>query len=476
MDYNPWLPPLESDRRFFDAFRRVGHAFHDGSLTADALANWRAERLGIVLSHVTASSPFYRRHFEGIDLGQVTPSDLTRLPFTTKDDLRTHMLDIVSGDIRRAMYYYQTTGTTGPATPCPRDTRESLASNFNAAMSIRKILTRLCGESARPALAVLAPNELHAACKTYADIGKDLGMMVLDAWPSSPAVGWRTAAEVLSRLKIDAAIGPPALFATLAKAAAHYGLDPKADFGLKAILCLGEVCSEPMKRNLASIWNCEVHDFVYGSQEAFIMAAADVDGHLVPSLPNYVWEVIDPDTGRSQPSGFGELCVTCLADGVKPLIRYRTGDLVDLSFDAAHPAAATSSLRVHGRSRDKVRIGLGDFSALELEQLALDGLTGCVGYQYELLAEGDTESVLLRVEMLKGVTPPPADRLASRLAERLSVPVRVELVAELDVRAGTGSWVSWKAARVLDRRAQPPGPSVDEANAAIAFTRAMRGR
>src|SRR5580658_6744741 len=387
MRYAPWLPPAESDRAFYEEFRAIGHAFHDGTLRRDVLEAWRERQLKAVLAHVTTSSPFYKNHFSGIDLGRVRPQDLSTLPFTTKADLRDQMLGMVSGDVRDAMYYYQTTGTTGPATPCPRGIRESVASNFNVAMSLKKILTKVCGAEAKPIVAVLVPNELHSACKTIADVCKDLGILVLDAWPGSPVMSGRACVDVLARLQVDAVIGPPAVFPSLAKAATKYGLKPESDFGLKAILCLGEICSAPMKRNIASIWNCAIFDFIYGAQEAFVMAAADRDGLLVPSLPNYVWEIIDPATGQSSPSGYGELCVTCLVDGVKPLLRYKTGDVVDLSFDAMRPAAATSRLRVFGRTRDKIRVADAEITALELEELALEGATSCVGYQYLLLED-----------------------------------------------------------------------------------------
>jgi phenylacetate-CoA ligase len=169
---------------------------------------------------------------------------------------------------------------------------------------------------------------------------------------------------------------------------------------------------------------------------------------------------------------------------VKPLLRYKTGDVVDLSFDAMRPAAATSRLRVFGRTRDKIRVADAEITALELEELALEGATSCVGYQYLLLEDAAGPAVRLEIEVLPRAVSTMSgtynrDHVARRLGERLGVKCEVAFVDALDVKAATGSWVSWKAARLIDKRSDGAGDrSADqsELQAARTFTGAMTRR
>lgn len=469
------MPPVEADRTFYEQFMLIGHGFHNGTLQKREMDAWKAGQLRKVLNLAVDGSPFYSKHLEGIDLNAITPDDLSALPFTTKNDLNEQMLDMASADYRDSTFYFLTSGTTGRPTPCPRGVREILASNFNAAMSIKKIVNDCEGMPEKPVFAVLCPNELTAACKTYTDVCRDLGMLVIDAWPGNPKIGWKACIDVLKDLDVNIIIASSGFFPSLAKAARKCGYDPRTDFGIKVILSLGEVLSEPMKANIGSLWNAEVYDFVYGSQESFIMAAADQAGNLVPHLPNYIWEIIDPVTGVSSSNGHGELCLTSLIDGIKPLIRYRIGDLVDLELDEDRPIAATSRLRIHGRTRDKIAIGPSRVTALELDELAVAGIHDCVGYQYRLQGREDYQHVRLELEMMSD---DPSEQnidtaaLAERVTARLQVPCEVEIIESLEAHARLGSCVTWKAARIIDER-EMVGPEREAYEKEVAKAKAM---
>lgn len=110
-------------RKGFDEFTikydDIHRAYWTNTLSEDDLKHWHEERLNTVLRHVKSKSVFYGKHFKDIDVEGVTLANLSSLPFTTKDDLRESMLDILSGTLEDSIYYYETTGTTGPATPFP---------------------------------------------------------------------------------------------------------------------------------------------------------------------------------------------------------------------------------------------------------------------------------------------------------------------------------------------------------------------
>lgn len=102
---------------FIIDYDQIHEAYWSNTLSEYELKRWHEMQLRTVLHHVKNKSEFYARHFKDIDVDGITLSDLGALPFTTKDDLRESMMDILSGTLEDSIYYYETTGTTGPATP-----------------------------------------------------------------------------------------------------------------------------------------------------------------------------------------------------------------------------------------------------------------------------------------------------------------------------------------------------------------------
>lgn len=89
-----------------------------GELDAGALGEWQSTNLRRTIEYCQDRSPFYQHHLAGLG----TSSAIDALPFTTKNDLRQHLDDVASLSLDRAWVYYETTGTTGTSTPCPRTT------------------------------------------------------------------------------------------------------------------------------------------------------------------------------------------------------------------------------------------------------------------------------------------------------------------------------------------------------------------
>src|SRR6185312_2842913 len=107
-------------------------SFLAGEWDARRLAEHQLDRLRATLAYVRQNSPFYRERLADLDpaaLHAVDEATLSRIPFTTKDDLRAAQRDLLSRPLSDAWIFYETTGTTGRSTPCPRDEIDSLANN-----------------------------------------------------------------------------------------------------------------------------------------------------------------------------------------------------------------------------------------------------------------------------------------------------------------------------------------------------------
>jgi len=167
---------------FKKRYELVHNAYWTNTLTDAALSEWHQQQLRHVLDHVRRSSPFYARHLDQFDASSLTLDDLTALPFTTKDDLREAGFDILCGPLEDAIYYYETTGTTGPATPCPRDRKESHASNRQLAMAYQAVVEKhFHGE--KTVVGIMGPTEVHSFGDTLGDVCTQLNLCNAKLWP-----------------------------------------------------------------------------------------------------------------------------------------------------------------------------------------------------------------------------------------------------------------------------------------------------
>lgn len=226
---------------FWESYEPVLRAFHDGTLTDEDMERWRTERLTTVLRHVTDRSPFYRRHLAGVDITRITPAALAELPFTTKDDLRREGYDVLSGSPADAAVFYETTGTTGPSTPCPRGARDIATSNAAVEESWRRVLRARFGDR-MPVVGLMGPSELYAFGDVFTSVTAALGACHVKIWPESPRVGFQKALRLIEDLGVEVIVCAPALCLSLAKAALHHGYD-LARLPVKLFLVLGEICT-----------------------------------------------------------------------------------------------------------------------------------------------------------------------------------------------------------------------------------------
>lgn len=431
-----------------------------GRLHAHQLAAFRE-----TVRYTRERSPFYRRHLSEVDPETITALDaasIAHIPFTTKDDLRREQFGMLSKKVSDAWIFYETTGTTGSATPCPRDNVDTLHNNA-VLTAYYETVFRQFGED--QVVGVSGPTELHATGDTFGDVCRNLGLAVAKMWPHSPVIGFPRALEVMRMLPITGLFCTPGMALSLAKAALRNGVDPAKDFELRTLMMTGELVSPSLLRVIGELWGAKAYNCLYASQEASILAASGADGALYQApLINY-YEVIDPETlALAQPDAEGirrgELVVTNLYQGVKPLVRYRTGDLVRERPPARDATVPAPRMEILGRVRDQLDINGHLISGYDLEDLLLEHVGGFVDYQITIDREAgrDVLHLLFQPRTLTAGDPGlAAATVACR--ERLGAPLTVSF-GEPGAVTATGAMVSWKAARVVDRRVLVTAESV----------------
>lgn len=443
-----WRPNTPTFNAFYRRYMPVAKSFRDGSLTEARLTEWYEHSLRSVVSHAQAGSTFYRERLDGIDASSLTLSGLHQIPFTTKEDLRVAGWSILSKPLCDADLFYETTGTSGPVTPCPRDHQESFSSNLQIMLAWREVFLQTLGHS-QPIAGILLPTELHSSGDTMGEVFRNLGSCVAKMWPQSPAVGFRRCMERIIDLKCEVLTASPGTLMSLARVARALKLDLAAS-PVKVLLTMGEICSPALTKNLEALWGARSFDALYGAQEAFVSAVCSTHNHLVPVRPNYLFEVLDSETGETSPTGLGELVLTTLIPGAKPLIRYRTGDLVELRNNGDRTGPDAWCLTIHGRVRDSLVVGSKSLRATDIEGMVMDGLTGVYGYRLLLLTDGSVE---VRIE-----APDLQDkeqictRISDRFATACEAEARVSFVRSLASSANEGGFTTWKSARIVDQR------------------------
>lgn len=443
-----------------------------GRWSATRLAEHQTALFRDTLRYVQEKSPYYRKHLGGLDPDNIDPhrpESLAVVPFTTKEDLRAAQRDILAKPLSEAWIFYETTGTTGASTPCPRDNVDSLSNN---SVLTAYYSTIFAAHGDDQIIGVSGPTELHAFGDTFGEVCRNLGLAVAKMWPHSPMVGFDRALEVMRSFPLTGLFCTPGMALSLAKKAEAAGLDPRRDFALDVLMLTGELASPNLLANIGQRWDARAYNALYASQEASVLGAAGRDGRLYTAPLINFYEVVDPATGDPAPARAdgvrcGELVVTHLYQGSKPLVRYRTGDLV--RWAPGDPAAtlAVPALEVLGRSRDEITLNGHSLSGYDLENLLLAHIRGYQDYQIAIDRQdgADTLTLCLQGDVDRG--DPAVARTVEECRAQLDTVLTVTS-ATLGSVTGTGAMVSWKAARVVDRR--PDGTDA-EAQAAAALGR-----
>jgi phenylacetate-CoA ligase len=168
--------------------------------------------------------------------------------------------------------------------------------------------------------------------------------------------------------------------------------------------------------------------------------------HLIET--EFVFEVIDPETRKPVPSGAqGELVATNLGRAGMPLIRYRTGDLVQLDEAPCRCGRTLARLAggILGRADDMVVVrGVNVFPS------AIEGVLREFPEISEFRIEVFSKRSMAEVNVLLDPRPGAQDDLASRVAKRLNDRLLLRVPCEL-VPPGTLPRFELKAQRLVRR-------------------------
>lgn len=360
----------------------------------DEIQALQLQRMQWSLRHAYENVPMYKERFDekGVhpdDLKSL--KDLSKFPFTVKDDLRDHypfgMFAVPMEQIRKV---HASSGTTGKATVVGY-------SDADCELFANMVARSLRASGVRPGQMV---HNAYGYGLFTGGLGAHFGIEKLGA-TVVPVSGGMTPRQVtlINDFKPDAIMVTPSYMLNILDEFHAQGIDPR-----ETSLQVGVFGAEP--------WTNAMRQEV---EQAFDMHAVDIYGLseiLGPGVANecvetkdglHIWEdhfypeIINPETGEPVEDGEeGELVFTTLSKEALPMIRYRTKDLTRLL-----PGTARSMRRMEkitGRVDDMIILrGVNVFpTQIEERLLAIEGLAP--HFQIELSRDGRMDQMTVLVE------------------------------------------------------------------------------
>ncbi len=419
------------------------------TISRDALAHLQLERLRAQLRACWFRVPWHRARLEaaGLDPSSLASlDDVRRLPFMVKDDLRANYpFGLFARPRERLARVHASSGTTGKPTVVGYTSADLDRWAELMARSLRAAGAR-AGD--------LVHNAFGYGLFT-GGLGVHAGAERLGC-PVVPISGGGTERQVALLADFGARVlcATPSYALAIAEAAEQQGVDLRSS-PLEIGLFGAEPWSEAMRAQIEERLGVTAYD-LYGLSEIMgpgVACECEARAGLHGWEDQFLFEVIDPDTGERVPEGAaGELVITTLAKEALPMLRYRTRDITRVTTSRCDCGRThLRILRVTGRNDDMLIVrGVNVYpSQIEAVLVGRPGLAP--HYQLRLTRDGALDRLHVDVEAAPGVPAERHDELARDAAHHIKSIVGVTA----DVRVlGVGGVPrsQGKAVRVIDLR------------------------
>jgi phenylacetate-CoA ligase len=397
-------------------------------------------------------SIFYKNRLKDVDENRFAKvEDISSIPFTTKNDLRTNydygLVTVPREDIIRL---HASSGTTGKATVI-----------FHSRHDIE------------------AWTDLLARCIAMTGARKgDVFQNMISYGLFTGGLGFHYGAERVGMLVIPSGIGNTkrqiqlmkdfhtSVFHATPSYALHVseemtieGFDPK-EFDLRIGFVGAEPHSEQTRKKIENIYDMNIFNS-YGMSElngpGVAFECEEKNGmHFWED--NYILEVIDPKTGEQLGCGEeGELVVTTINRQAMPLLRYRTGDLAKI-IDGKCPCGRThvKISRIKGRCDDMMIIRGVNVYPSQIEDILMAFPEVATNYQIHLEREGALDAFIVKVELYPKMFDGDLNKL-KKLEDVIAKAIADVVVVRpkiLFLEPGSLPRTKGKAIRVVDQRGE----------------------
>ncbi|MFH0922332.1 MAG: phenylacetate--CoA ligase [Fibrobacterota bacterium] len=418
----------------------------------EELKNLQSERLRELLRTLQKNSPVYRDRLykAGVDLGAVkTIDDIVKLPFTHKEDMRdNYPFKLFAREMKEVREIHVSSGTTGNPT----------------VVGYTQADLDLWSEVVARAIACAGgvPGDMIQIAYGYGLFTGGLGLHY-GALKLGLTILPMSSGQTARQLKLMTDFKPRILCCTpsyclyMLDEAREMGLDPRKSAWEIGIFG-AEPWSDNMRNEIEKSWDLLATD-IYGLSE-IIGPGVSQECHLKCGMhifsDVFYPEVIDP-SGNPVPDGeYGELVFTTLTKQAIPLLRYRTRDIVKITYEPCACGRTSPRMsKVRGRTDDMIIVrGINVFPTqiehvlLQVEgvmphyQLVVERSAGGLD-DLEVVVEVDEKSFSDEIKKMENLR----TAIKRKIESVLGVAAKVRLVEPKTIQRSEG-----KAKRVIDKR------------------------
>ena len=423
------------------------------TMSREELEALQLERLKSLVARVYEKIPFYKESF---DAAGVAPEDIkslddiTKLPFTVKQDLRDaypfKMFAVPRSEVLRI---HCSSGTTGTATVVGYTKRDLEVWGDCFA---RFLYAADCDKNST--IQIAYGYGLFTGGLGAHNGGETAGCTVL---PMSTG-NTKRQIRLMDDFDVDCLCCTPSYALNIADLAYEEGYNPAKDFHVHSAVLGAEPCSEGMRKEIERKLGVRVHD-IYGLSEVMgpgVACECEKQNGLHVCEDHFIIEIVDPKTLQPVPDGeWGEVVFTTLSKECSPLIRYRTRDISRILVGECECGRTFRRMdRIAGRTDDMLIIrGVNVFpSQIEEEIVSFPEIAA--QYQLILTTKGTLDHVQLQVETVPDFPFDEVRRLEKlkkdlqkALKDNLQVAVEVKIVEPKTIERSEG-----KAKRIIDLR------------------------
>lgn len=422
------------------------------TMSRDELKKLQFERLKETINRAL-NVPFYQKAFaeKGLAASDIRSlSDVTKLPFTTKDDLRNNYpFGMAAIPLKECVRIHSSSGTTG-----------------------------------NPTVVLHSKHDLEAWAELVARNLYMVGVRDTDVFQNTSGygmftggLGFQYGAEKLGCLTVPAAAGNskrqikfmkdfgtsvvhiiPSYATRLAEVMAEEGVNPKRDLKLRVFAIGAEPHTEEQRKRIEEMLGVKAYNS-FGMSEmcgpGVAFECKEQNGmHIWED--NYLVEIVDPKTLKPVPDGeLGELVLTTLNREAMPLIRYRTRDLTrilpgDCPCGRTHKRLA----RFQGRSDDMIILKGVNIFPIQIEKILMTFKELGSNFLITLETVDNNDEMTVEVELGELFSDSVTDlkslvkEITHQLKDELLITPKLKLVPKGSLPSAEGG----KAVRVKDLR------------------------
>ncbi len=410
------------------------------------------ERLQALVKRVYEKIPFYKESFDkaGVKPEDIkTLDDLTKFPFTVKQDMRdAYPFGLFAVPREEVVRVHCSSGTTGTATVVgyTQADLERWGDCF-----ARFLYAAGCGPEST--LQVSYGYGLFTGGLGAHNGGERAGCTVL---PMSTG-NTKRQVRLMKDFDVDCLCCTPSYALNIAEVAEEEGYNPR-EFPIHAGILGAEPCSEATRAEIEQKLGIQVFD-IYGLSEVMgpgVACECEKQHGLHVCEDQFIIEIVDPKTLQPVPDGeWGEVVFTTLCKDCSPLVRYRTRDISRILVGECECGRTFRRMdRIAGRTDDMMILrGVNVFpSQIEEEIVSFPEIAA--QYQLILTTKGTLDHAELRVETVPEFPFDEVRRLEKlkkdlqkALKENLQIAVDVKIVEPKTIERSEG-----KAKRIIDLR------------------------